>query len=125
MKALIIAASLIQLLTWLPRKVLHVTHITSEEIEVAALRSELKLEGTYSGRHDGPNLVSKCLRWMCWQSKPTKKNKYDKCDSCGKPAVVDIGTPLPLCNDCYMQTLPDYAEEKGGSGKPSDRPGDN
>ena len=44
MKALIIAASLIQLLTWLPRKILHITHETALEVEVRALQAELWLE---------------------------------------------------------------------------------
>ncbi|MCA9817089.1 MAG: hypothetical protein KC652_18390 [Cyanobacteria bacterium HKST-UBA01] len=48
MKALIIAASLIQLLTWLPRKVLHVIHVVpaaiDEEIGTRAMLLELWLE---------------------------------------------------------------------------------
>lgn len=48
MKALIIAASLIQLLTWLPRKILHVMHVVpavvDEEVGTRALMVELWLE---------------------------------------------------------------------------------
>lgn len=89
---LLIAISFLQVVTWLPRKILHITHNTAAAISDRSLLSELWLE----------RIVD------------VKPKDKQPCYACGKNRKFNHG--VPFCDSCYDGLSEDekrQAEEEG------------